>query len=142
MFVRTAQHTNAETRDESEGVKLANFWSRVCHQSGGSYISGWLNVFFPYTNTGSSLESSFKEYAAIITDDPDYVHNDPSPFQVGELRTKLGCFPSGLSSAPFVLTQLGLSDVNMRFVAGFTGTLQDEETRALRPQHGWCVLRE
>jgi hypothetical protein len=102
------------------------FWSSLYKEkseSGAAYITGWINVFFPYLLRERSRR-------------PRVVQNGwVAALKHGPTANQL---PSGLSSAPFTWRFLDRAFA-MEFVAGFVGVSQDRETRAVRPAIGWCI---
>ncbi|MFT3770510.1 MAG: DUF4419 domain-containing protein [Minicystis sp.] len=100
--------------------------------SGGPYVSGWINVLFPYLQPAGeggiaappARNASLAHWAAELD----------VPF--GGSRPE--CFPVGLSKAPFLWRYLH-DTFPMAFVGGFVGVSQDPESRALRPAIGWAV---
>jgi hypothetical protein len=97
--------------------------------SGGPYVSGWINVFFPYIEAKAGSPSLARnefvtKWATSFRD-----------FHSGPCASK---FPSGLAVAPFLWKYLG-NDIPMDFVGGFVGVSQDPETLEVRPAIGWAV---
>lgn len=129
--------------DTSRGRVDQAFWQdfyKLEGMSGGDYVTGWLNVFFPYLSdeAGDDLPSPnawlrwrAANPAGPLDDDDDTLFD-----LVNEFPT-LKSFPSGLTSAPFTWRFLR-SRRSMSFVAGFFGVTQDEGG-ALRPRLGWAV---
>lgn len=98
----------------------------------GPYVSGWINVLFPYVeevNAGGSPSLARNEFVArwAETFDEEF-HSGPSTTQ----------FPSGFSMAPFVWKYYGI-EIAMEFFGGFAGVSQDPGTLAVRPAIGWAV---
>lgn len=96
-------------------------------ESGGTAVTGWINVFFPYlkdretrrptaANTFMSQSQWHLDWGGADSDD----------------------FPSGFALAPFVWEYMG-TNIPMKFVAGFAGISQDPTTLAIRPVIGWAV---
>lgn len=105
------------------------FWQsfyKFHNQSGGPYITGWINRLFPYIRKLGSQELT--PNPAIDRDAVDNIFHQPS----------FDAFPSGLSIAPFLWSYLG-TKIPMELVAGFVGISQDPETLAVRPAIGWAV---
>eukprot|EP00301_Raphidiophrys_heterophryoidea_P025433 c8533_g1_i1.p1 GENE.c8533_g1_i1~~c8533_g1_i1.p1 ORF type:complete len:448 (+),score=84.55 c8533_g1_i1:72-1346(+) len=168
IFVRTAQHSanvkrkalsQVRTRNDNvpldqEATTLGAFWSRICDFSGSGsgprYISGWLNILFPYSNRGDSRAAEFAACQANIQDLVSLDSSSPKPNpQLSSrllehnstiLRTEIGRFPSGFSKSPFVLDKQGVL-IPMEMVAGFMGALQEKDSMALSPLMGWCCVR-
>jgi hypothetical protein len=106
-------------------------------RSGGPYISGWINVLFPYVVTvvwtraraAKPTPSLMRnEFAAKWAEGLGQFHSGPNN----------GEFTNGLSKAPFVWDYLG-TKIPMEFIGGFVGVSQDPETFAVRPAIGWAV---
>jgi hypothetical protein len=112
------------------------FWKsfyKYNDESGGPYVNGWINVFFPYV------------------EEQEYPTNKRTPmpnlhamnWEEGEQRTfgggpALHDFSTGLSSAPFTWEYLG-ERIPMVFMGGFAGVSQDATTGAVRPAIGWAI---
>lgn len=112
--------------DSTKGNVDKDFWNsflKVGGGSGGPYISGWINVLFPYLkdNRVNNYISKWAKNSGM--------GSGPTP----------EVFPCGLSSVPFVWNYFG-NMINMRFVAGVIGASQDNLT--LRPQTGWAVKED
>ena len=115
-FVEAAQGGNTERA----------FWQSIYHlkdQSGGPYVTGWINVLFPY-----------------LDDDGEVVPNRHAlAWEKAERRAPtLRDFPCGLSRVPLSWKYHG-RDLPMNLVAGFVGVAQDAQTHAVRPSIGWAV---
>jgi hypothetical protein len=83
-----------------------------------TYITGWINYFFPYyqdKDTGEYLFCNWKRKNIEISE-----------------------FPSGLAIAPFRWQYLQ-SFYEMDFLGGFVGITQDPNDLCLRPEIGWAV---
>lgn len=96
-------------------------------RSGGPYITGWINVLFPFSADGGRnpyatswpSKERFNFGGGMCTDD----------------------FPSTLSAAPVVWEYLS-QRFNMKFLGGFMGVAQRFDTLALAPYLGWAVAEE
>lgn len=102
------------------------FWRSIYKQNGGSggpYVTGWINVLFPYLDTGS-----FNDSALTWRDEMD------ARFR----GTTLSAFPRGLSAAPLSWHYLG-TQLSMTLYGGFVGIAQEPATGAVRPAIGWAV---
>lgn len=110
----------------SQGTFNINFWRdmyKVHNQSGGPYVSGWVNKLYPYTNN-----DAWNKYAV-----------EDVNFKSWECGICTSNFPSGLSSIPFkweYYDQL----FDMELVVGAFGVQQDPETGSLSPAYGWAVI--
>ena len=98
-------------------------------QSGGSTISGWINVLFPYVSSHQDKRPTTRNKFM------DRSKWTDSGWGAG---TSTDHFPSGFGLAPFVWEYHG-KELPMKFVAGFAGVSQDPTTRSLRPATGWAV---
>lgn len=95
--------------------------------SGGPYVTGWVNVLFPYLIEGR------KNYFV------DYFARDKLDNRFGALANH---FPSCFSEVPFVWRILGGDIHNMSWAAGFVGATIDPGLNALKPVLGWAVLHD
>jgi hypothetical protein len=114
----------------AEGRVDVPFWEALFKEDGGSggpYVSGWINVFFPYLK----YENEFSKNPAAVS----WADGFGGARGAGAQRYMI---PSGISIAPFRWEYLG-SEFEMELAAGFFGIAQDEDTRALRPAIGWAV---
>lgn len=112
----------------AEGHADQEFWRsffKLNDASGGPFVTGWINVLFPYLKDGRQ-NSSYHNWSEGLT----------AIFGGGPTA---GEFPSGVSVAPFIWEYLG-ERIDMRFAAGFFGVCQVPESLALRPELGWAVL--
>jgi hypothetical protein len=87
--------------------------------SGGTTISGWVNVFFPYLNDWSSPGEFTR---------PNLIQSSHAPDQ----------YPLGITSTPFIWDYLN-TIIPMQFLAGFVGTTQDPTSKTVRPVQGWGI---
>ncbi|WP_437776955.1 DUF4419 domain-containing protein [Sorangium sp. So ce1097] len=104
--------------EASEGRVDVAFWRSIFkrhEESGGPFITGWINAFFPYLERNGALRVN----RAVDAMEEQHV-------------------PSGVSVVPFTWIHLG-QPYRMEFLAGFMGISQDEDTLALRPAIGWAV---
>jgi len=118
------------------------FWRSFYKLSGGSggpYVTGWINTLFPYVETvvwaknGSTRPRPTpslirNDFATKWAEGLGRFHGGPND----------GCFPTGLSKAPFIWDYLR-TKIPMEFIGGFVGVSQDPETLAVRPAIGWAV---
>ncbi len=117
-FVRTA-----------EGKPDREFWRSFYKWndgSGGPFISGWINAFFPYLEDQESRSGA-----------PCLLRNGGVKGLVHEGICS-DRFPSGISLAPFVWEYFGIR-IPMQLYAGFAGVSQDPKTLEVRPSIGWAV---
>jgi hypothetical protein len=113
------------------------FWRSIYKRkgeggSGGPYVTGWINVLFPYLAAGISPSNRImrNDYALAWSHDMD------APFR----GTTVDVFPQGLSQVPLTWEYLGTT-IPLTLSGGFVGISQDPETRAVRPAIGWAVQR-
>jgi len=111
-----------------ENVTNDLFWDsfyKYNHVSGGSVVTGWINVLFPY-----------------LQDNGNYIKNLHSRKKWNDETTYWGIkpnlFPCGLSKIPFVWEYLG-ERIDMEFIGGMVGASQNDEG-ILRPEFGWAVV--
>jgi hypothetical protein len=113
----------------SEGQADPIFWQSLCKDirqgSGGPYVTGWINQFFPYVH---KYDGSFLTNKGSFGPDLQRLSNGINPCQ----------FPSGLSNAPFIWKYLA-QELPMEFLGGFVGTHQDPTSLQVRPAIGWLV---
>jgi hypothetical protein len=107
-----------------------SFWTNLYkiegpRGSGGTTISGWVNVFFPYLNDSRS-PGEFSRPNLLAT--TKILNHGPAPDQ----------FPLGITSTPFIWDYLG-TIIPMQFLAGFIGTTQDPISKVVRPVQGWGI---
>jgi uncharacterized protein DUF4419 len=116
------------------GVPDRAFWQAIYKlrgesESGGPYVTGWINVLFPYLDGGPRPKGSVIHNGHALTWSQGTVDaRGPMP----------GGFPRGLSRVPLAWKYLG-TDLPMTLQAGFVGISQDPQTRALQPAIGWIV---
>lgn len=117
--------------DSAEGRPDIEFWNsffKLCGGSGGPFINGWINAFFPYMTSNERLRA----YPAA------------AQWQNAKMwggGANIHAMPKGLSCAPFVWHYHG-KEFSMKFIAGFMGVEQDPDTLALRPGIGWVVAEQ
>ena len=122
-----------------------NFVKRgsVFGSGGGTYISGWINAFFPYTTRGKQNEicmepgwattnwsDNFTQVDVGLTLASDRVKGAP-------LGMRAENFPGSITRVPVKWLYLG-DNIPLQFCAGFLGVSQTNLT--LRPEVGWMVL--
>ncbi|WP_438009703.1 DUF4419 domain-containing protein [Sorangium sp. So ce321] len=109
----------------SGGAVNRDFWAsfyKYRSMSGGSRVTGWINVLFPYL-----------EHQGTPRWNPG-----AASWGVKLPESRMDAFPKGLSLAPFTWTVLG-ERFSMELLGGFVGVSQDPQTWALRPAIGWAV---
>lgn len=119
----------------SQGNVDVRFWNNIIKINGGSggpFISGWINVFFPYLRGDRQNKFSFgNELASSM--------NESISFGAMLMCTNTtDSFPIGLCNTPFVWDYYEV-EYNYEFVSGFVGVHQDPDTLALRPSLGFAV---
>jgi hypothetical protein len=119
----------------SEGRVDIAFWKTFYKHvdgSGGPWVRGWINVFFPYLCTASrngEVRLERNKHMEAWRHDPDVRRGG------GASAAEI---PSGLACVPFAWEHYG-TVFPMEFLGGFVGVAQDEGTLALRPAIGWAV---
>lgn len=118
----------------AEGRADPAFWTSFFKRrdsSGGPFVTGWINVLFPYL-----LHHRDRQ---IIRN--EYVWRWPGDSERGAFGATGPEILSGLSCAPFTW-RIGGTAYPMQLVGGFAGIAQDPETLAVRPVIGWAVRDE
>jgi hypothetical protein len=95
--------------------------------SGGTTISGWVNVFFPYLN-------DWRSPGEFSTPNPSSIAQE---FNYGPAPDR---FPLGITLTPFIWDYFGVN-IPMNFLAGFIGTTQELDSLAIRPVQGWGIAQ-
>jgi len=132
----------------SRGHGDREFWeSFFRHQasSGGSALTGWIQVLFPYLKDAKErlmpneyLDTWQGEVRKAIADSK-LAWRDREGFEGPYLQQ----IPSGVSSAPVkVYDARAEKKHDMRFVAGMFGVAQDPATLSLSPAFGWAIAYE
>lgn len=109
----------------AKGAPDLAFWTRAYKESGGSggpYVSGWVNAFFPYL---SSAKGPHKNHCVEWTKTRGMGGLSPD------------AFPVGLSKAPMLWHYLGQT-FPMDLIGGLVGVEQDADG-TLRPGIGWAI---
>ncbi|MCG8425418.1 MAG: DUF4419 domain-containing protein [Proteobacteria bacterium] len=116
--------------DASEGradVELWRSFVKVQSASGGPYLSGWINVLFPYC----------QDWRGQLHRNPHvekWQRGFQATFPWGLTTEQL---PGGLASVPVLWDYLG-QPINMEFLGGFVG-LQPLDDGAVAPALGWAI---
>lgn len=116
----------------AEGRVDVGFWEslfKLSNGSGGPYVTGWINVLFPYLRAGKN--GALQPNKSVTT----WAQGMGDPFGGGPKHSSI---PVGLSLAPFEWKHLEQS-FPMELLGGFVGVAQDAGTLALRPAIGWAV---
>jgi len=111
----------------AEGRANAKFWQSLYKESGGSggpFVTGWINQFFPYLRYDSPRRNSYA-FGEHLKGGAGW--HGPSPDDL----------PLGLSRAPFTWFYFD-QKFEMEFLGGFVGAHQ-MESGAIRPSIGWLV---
>jgi len=114
----------------SRGHGNPKFWQdffKLGGGSGGPYINGAINVFFPYRKNYCGGQEFVPNKYALAWD-------KTSCF--GGLTT--GDVPSGLCQVPFRWIYY-TKNYPMQFLGGFVGAHHDEESHTVQPLIGWAV---
>jgi hypothetical protein len=135
-----------EIEATSRGHGDREFWRsffRYDSGSGGSAMTGWIHVLFPYLNDGQNglIRNTFMNGWSIEC------RKALEDANIADWRTHqgfdgpyLGQIPSGLVSAPVKVNDDHQGCTHeMRFVAGMFGISQDPTTLALSPTFGWAI---
>lgn len=125
----------------AEGADDAPFWRSFFHyQSGsmGSALTGWINVLFPYLvdwhSKGPVPNPHMAHWQANFARTSRDWRDTPGP--------SLSALPSGLASAPVLVTDVRTRDRHpMRFVAGLFGVIEEADG-TLAPEFGWAVTHD
>ena len=118
------------------------FWNSMIkrgaeHRSGGkSWYSGWFNILFPFVNKQWSKE--WNEFCVPYAMDLDYVSSgDNNDYGKGVIPDN---YPTGIASAPVTWIRQDIGKkFKMKFLAGFVGHTQDEESMEICPNVSWCI---
>lgn len=123
----------------SEGKANPAFWKsfyKISSQSGGSYVSGWINLFFVAEDSkllDVVLEPTFTWAAAPIVESDLGALRLPVALHSKSYKTR------GVMDVDFTWNYLGKTKP-MRLRAGFMGIAQDKKTLTLKPKIAWQVL--
>jgi len=134
-----------EIEATSRGHGDPEFWQsffRYESGSGGSTMTGWIQVLFPYLNgkdntlvRNAYMHNWSIEYRKAM-DDAKVEWRKRQGFEGPYLEQ----IPSGLVSAPVKVIDDGRGcSHDLRFVAGMFGISQDSESHALSPTFGWAI---
>ena len=112
-----------------------------------NYISGWINILFPFIINGEISSNSFtvpyqptNDYAnPNFSDSLQYSHNS-NEYEGYYTGQDVNLFPIGLSSAPVEWCYFHTL-YSLQFKSGFLGVSQREDG-LITPQVGWYVMRD
>lgn len=115
----------------AEGRPDRQHWRSIYklnESSGGPYVTGWLQVLFPY------LSNPHQQRMVENTNLATWHEGMNAPFGGGPI---MNGFPSGMSAVPFVWEYLS-TRYPMELLAGFAGVRQTD-AGAVTPQLAWGV---
>ena len=118
------------------------FWRSIYKRntrSGGSFVTGWINVLFPYLAV-SHVDAGGRRHAPRIVPNR-CARNWPHELDGDFEGTTLGSFPRGMSDVPLTWNYFGVR-FPMTLSGGFVGFAQDPQTLAVQPAIGWTVQEE
>jgi hypothetical protein len=133
----------------ARGFRDPTFWNsffRYDSGSGGSAMTGWIQVLFPYLRDRKNLTGALVPNPYLATWDAEYqrsLRNIGRPWR--ETEDVNGPYlleiPPGLASAPVKVIDMRSDKTHdMRFVAGMFGVAQDSGTKSLSPAFGWAIV--
>jgi Domain of unknown function (DUF4419) len=118
--------------DAFKGNADPKVWQSLYHEGGGSggpFVTGWVNVFFPYTKSYQGTCTRTNEYALTL--------EAGRGFFSGPCTSDI---PSGMSAVPFKWIYHNEKYL-MKFIGGFLGAYLSP-TGSVRPAFGWAVAEE
>ena len=127
------------------------FWRsffRYESDSGPAELTGWITVLFPYLLDGNAGEQDHlmpNPYWAQWQEGWEVAHTRAGPLRWQDqiMGPPLEAIPSGLSSAPVKITDVRSGEpLDLHFVGGMFGVVQDPTSLALTPEFGWAIVRE
>ena len=127
------------------------FWRsffRYESDSGPAELTGWITVLFPYLldgNEGDQDHLMTNPYWAQWQEGWEVARTRAVPlrWQDQTMGPTLEAIPSGLSSAPVKITDVRSGEpLDLQFVGGMFGVVQDPTSLALAPEFGWAIVRE
>ncbi len=124
------------------------FWNsffRYRSGSGGSAMTGWIQVLFPYLKGRKDRTGKLVPNPYVKTWSCDYrlaiCSSSRGPGHEEINGPYLLEIPAGLASAPVLVTDVRTDTTHeMRFVAGMFGVVQDPTTASLSPSFGWAIV--
>lgn len=138
----------------AEGKPNRKFFKSIVNLRGGSGVrsplSGWIQALFPYLLSGRDFDpSSIKRNTYLGAWRQAYENDCVDDLGLGSRGrgcgpgVKLERIPSGISSAPFILSDVRTSTTYpMAFQGGLVSVCQDPKTGAIEPQFGWAVIEQ
>lgn len=123
-WIGTLKVISAKLVDSAKGNPDIFFWrsffKHIDGGSGGPFVTGWINAFFPYK---SGYQTCNRESIK------------PWEFKTNTAVTDI---PTGISSVPFKWKYYHL-EYDMYVSAGFIGVTRDPDTGDLSPAVGWML---
>lgn len=121
----------------SRGHEVPAFWGEMFKrwdQSGGPYVTGWINVLFPFVFEQAELDMRTGEPIGT-----DGYRRNPGAVAWRDRTHSMheASIPTPLTRAPLVWQYVGRS-IPLQFAAGFVGVQQDADG-SVRPAQGWVV---
>lgn len=118
--------------EATKGNADPKFWGsfyKLGGGSGGPYVTGAINVFFPYLVDCRTKKNTTPNASAVAW------ARGAHSFGLGPHTSD---FPMGLAKIPFKWAYFATT-YDMYFLGGFVGVSQDTKTLALRPTIGWGI---
>lgn len=115
--------------DTFKGLADPKVWQSLYHEGGGSggpFVTGWVNAFFPYIKGNQGNCTRINKYALTLEADRGF-YNGPCTSDM----------PSGMASVPFKWFYYN-EEYPMKFLGGFLGAYLSP-TGTVRPAFGWAV---
>lgn len=122
-------HFVAATKGNAD-LKFWESFYKLGGGSGGPYVNGAINVFFPYLVDYRTKKNTRTNALACAS--------DKWTARWGMSGPNTDDYPMGLSKVPFKWHYLGTT-YDMHFLGGFVGASQDPLTLAMRPATGWGI---
>lgn len=114
-----------------KGNANPKFWESLYKEGGGSggpYVTGAVNVFFPYLRGRGGVFNKRSQFVEKWDDRIGCMCGGPTTDE----------FPTGLSGVPFTWKYYA-DTFPMKFIGGFVGTSHDPDTDQVRPALGWAI---
>lgn len=121
-----------EFHNTAQGKQDLNFWQnfvKVAGGSGGPYLTGWINAFFPYI--GKAYPNHFLKKNNL----KEFFSNKESKYRMGG-SPSLGDFPGSIVSVPMKWKYYS-AIYDMKLITGIFGTTIEGD--AYRNVIGWAV---
>lgn len=107
------------------------FWNSLYKEgngSGGPYVTGAVNAFFPYLIGRGGKFNAQNKFVEKWDQGLGCMFGGPTTDE----------FPTGISGVPFTWLYYE-KKIPMQFIGGFVGTSHDPETDQVRPALGWAI---